>query len=876
MQGDLIIGQIQAVHDRKIGSQLIANVSSGASTIQVENPWQFNLDDGQLQIGSDIYTFTVPEYLALVAPQADLSVPAPVAGEEDPINDEFSYAGVLNISPNAVNAYSAEDPVYLYPNVTERWALVKQDDTGEPLHARVAYGLYPLIPEGVRTENQGEVVVMEHNGQDLVVVDLYGAPPTMDGGFITPGTVPQAGDGSPPSSSPSATVTPGPAFLAVTWTPVANFDTVNYEVHLSTTTGFTPSSSTLVGVVPNGSGFVIDATPTGAALTIGTTYYVRIVARDIDGAAAAGVQGSGAPLTLNAGTYITAGTITGGLIAANTIDATKLNVSQLSAITANMGTLTAGEFKTASGVSWAGSAAGIIISSIGDGSGNYGMRAFDGVAGTYELVGGTGKVVVGALASDTTKQRIEITRSGMAMYEQTAGNLITPPTTGGGSAAALAWATLYIPAIGVSSALITNVTNSTSPTITTATAHGYTTGDTIEIRGVQTTGGTAPNGYYTATVVTSTTFTIGTVPATGTYIAATGGTWKVTAKGQFTTSTDTSGSRMWFDYQGLHSQYQISSLDQGMPFRTFDFNPGDANGLRLHTATTLDAMRVSPTNGVTFKLAATDDPNQDLGARWVRQTGGALAVKMWGDNLGDDTQHGQANFYAYAVSPGGVGQCVIQAQVGTGTSPVTYATLLPSANFAGASSVQAKAGQSGAGSASVIIIKHDGTSSFAQLATTGTFTIRQNFYPSTDSAAMVVRAGSATPTQPIVQFQNFGGTALASIRPFGRGSFTSDGITTLVNSGAITDALFGETPASGTIAVDTSDGPAPGRLYVRIGTAWKYVGVGTTPAGSWSLPAYSGNRAPAAPGTISQSEIARALFSLIDDLKTAGVLQNYP
>ena len=870
MQGDLIIGQIQAVHDRKIGSQLIANVSSGASTIQVENPWQFNLDDGQLQIGSDIYTFTVPEYLALVAPQSDSSVPAPVAGEEDPINDEFSYAGVLNISPNAVNAYSAEDPVYLYPNVTERWALVKQDDTGEPLHARVAYGLYPLIPEGVRTENQGEVVVMEHNGQDLVVVDLYGTPPTMDGGFITPGTVPQAGDGSPPSSSPSATVTPGPAFLAVTWTPVANFDTVNYEVHLSTTTGFTPSSSTLVGVVPNGSGFVIDATPTGAALTIGTTYYVRIVARDIDGAAAAGVQGSGAPLTLNAGTYITAGTITGGLIAASTIDATKLNVSQLSAITANMGTLTAGEYKTASGVSWAGNAAGIIISSIGDGSGNYGMRAFDGVAGTYELVGGTGKVVVGALASDTTKQRIEITRSGMAMYEQTAGNLITPPTTGGGSAAALAWATLYIPAIGTTSALISNVTNSTAPQITTATAHGLTTGDTIEIRGVQSSG-TPPNGYFTATVVDANNFTIGTVPSTGTYTAATGGVWKVSAKGQFTTNTSTAGSRMWFDYQGLHSQYQSGALDQGMPFRTFDFNPADANGLRLHTATTQDAMRVSPTNGVTFKLAATDDPSQDLGARWVRQTGGALAVKLWGDNLGDDTQHAQANLFAYAVASTGVGQCVIQAQQGTGTSPTIYAAIKPIANLFGTSSiVQATAGY-GANTAAVTIINADGSSSFGQLATTNTWTKQNIIAPGTDNIALIVRRGTDTsPTANIQTWTNAaGGSTLAFISKQGRGAFGTCGINTLINAGPVTDASFpGSDAVSGSIAIDTTNR----YIYVRIGSAWRVVGLGTIPGVSFSLPAYSANRNPAAPGTITLAETARALFSLIDDLKTAGLI----
>lgn len=46
-----------------------------------------------------------------------------------------------------------------------------------------------------------------------------------------------------------------------------------------------------------------------------------------------------------------------------------------------------------------------------------------------------------------------------------------------------------------------------------------------------------------------------------------------------------------------------------------------------------------------------------------------------------------------------------------------------------------------------------------------------------------------------------------------------DGVTTKTRAGAITDANFTVTPASGTIAVDTANS----KLYVRVGSTWKSV-----------------------------------------------------
>lgn len=99
-------------------------------------------------------------------------------------------------------------------------------------------------------------------------------------------------DGTPPASSPAATVTGGLGYLFVNWTPVANNDPVIYEVHLSTTSGFTPGAGTKIGETSGTTAVIRNLPGTTTPLSYGTTYYVRLVAKDLDGSAAAGAQGS--------------------------------------------------------------------------------------------------------------------------------------------------------------------------------------------------------------------------------------------------------------------------------------------------------------------------------------------------------------------------------------------------------------------------------------------------------------------------------------------------------------------------------------------------------------------------------------------------------
>lgn len=126
----------------------------------------------------------------------------------------------------------------------------------------------------------------------------------------TTGTFPTTplSDGVVPAAGNTPDVMTGLGYLYVKWAPVTTnasaqpqTDTVTYEVHLSTTTGFTPSGATKVTEV-SGTSSIVDHLPgTNTALTYGTPYYIKIVPKDRDGAGAASAQGSGTPSKVASG-----------------------------------------------------------------------------------------------------------------------------------------------------------------------------------------------------------------------------------------------------------------------------------------------------------------------------------------------------------------------------------------------------------------------------------------------------------------------------------------------------------------------------------------------------------------------------------------------
>lgn len=162
-----------------------------------------------------------------------------------------------------------------------------------------------------------KLVAKDADGSASSSAQAFAAPIQVNTGDV--GTIDgdQVHDGAAPSSSPDApTVTSGVGYLYVQWDHIVNVDPVTYEVHLSSTTGFTPTSATLIGETPSNRFFARTVGPGagGGALVYGTTYYVKIRAKDADGSANAGTQGSGFTVQAN-----TADIAVGAITAASAI-----------------------------------------------------------------------------------------------------------------------------------------------------------------------------------------------------------------------------------------------------------------------------------------------------------------------------------------------------------------------------------------------------------------------------------------------------------------------------------------------------------------------------------------------------------------------------
>lgn len=99
-------------------------------------------------------------------------------------------------------------------------------------------------------------------------------------------------DGEIPSSSPDVVLMPlGLGSLRASWEPVVNRDGLTYDVHLSLSPiPNLPLNATLVGST-GATAFSMNALPNGMALVKDTTYYCRVIARDVDGfALSAGLE----------------------------------------------------------------------------------------------------------------------------------------------------------------------------------------------------------------------------------------------------------------------------------------------------------------------------------------------------------------------------------------------------------------------------------------------------------------------------------------------------------------------------------------------------------------------------------------------------------
>jgi len=137
--------------------------------------------------------------------------------------------------------------------------------------------------------------------------------------------IPPKTDSLPPSTSPTPVVNPLFGALEVKWSAVTNADPVTYEVHVSGTSGFATAPATKALEV-DGTFAIIKTLPgTTTSLTYGLPYYVRILAKDFDGSAAAGPQASATTLRVDNGD-IAADAVRANNIFAGSVTANKLNI----------------------------------------------------------------------------------------------------------------------------------------------------------------------------------------------------------------------------------------------------------------------------------------------------------------------------------------------------------------------------------------------------------------------------------------------------------------------------------------------------------------------------------------------------------------------
>lgn len=163
------------------------------------------------------------------------------------------------------------------------------DSLNKPYIVRGTRAVFPLTKDEAESSTPGFpkfAAKIKAVGWDNDSVDA-----DTETGAATPEAITPS-DGSVPASSPTPTAFGHTRSVNVQWNNVNNADPVVFELHMGTSSGFTPSSSTLVTEVGAAAkstekvAVTVTKTPSGSDLSTATTYYFKTRSKDIDGAAA--------------------------------------------------------------------------------------------------------------------------------------------------------------------------------------------------------------------------------------------------------------------------------------------------------------------------------------------------------------------------------------------------------------------------------------------------------------------------------------------------------------------------------------------------------------------------------------------------------------
>lgn len=236
----------------------------------------------------------VGAYVRVAGPRGDRYIDGVMGGAApaDPDPADFDAPQNFEMGPTIYGVNSRWDPV----EGAARYEVQHADDAGFTTGVRSYFTNNTEFNETILVGGQvvhGRVRAVTSYGSagPWSAADSATAQAVATGDVVT--------DGNAPSISPTVTVTGGLGFLQITWSPIANNDPVEYEVHLSTTNGFTPSGATLLGETSS-SFWITHYDANEVPLDYDTVYFARVIAKDPDGAAAAGGQDFGSPLRFGA------------------------------------------------------------------------------------------------------------------------------------------------------------------------------------------------------------------------------------------------------------------------------------------------------------------------------------------------------------------------------------------------------------------------------------------------------------------------------------------------------------------------------------------------------------------------------------------------
>lgn len=323
------VGKVASIATRRVGTALVGDHAVGVSSLFVYDAFDFDETGGEMQVGDTVLAYT---------------------GWSTDDDDPDAPDVVMLAAPTAV-AFEDGLQVWVLPLSNVTTAAVILDETGEALDdVVVPQHLVPTLLDGVRLTHDATVAeegvtevladaetvtVREDEYGEWEVVSVDRAEAVLDGGLIDPDTtIPPAAltDGLAPPLSPEPSVMAFALVMVVKWQPVANPDLVTYEVHASTDPDFTPTADTLADETPGLLSYV-RATEGGGPLAYNTDYYVRIVAKDADGAAAPSppVVGQASQVGLS---DIMAGSITAEMLEAVLVLASTIKLGDLIDISA--------------------------------------------------------------------------------------------------------------------------------------------------------------------------------------------------------------------------------------------------------------------------------------------------------------------------------------------------------------------------------------------------------------------------------------------------------------------------------------------------------------------------------------------------------------